>query len=65
MPGVILYADSKSKLEAIRSQRPEVFSNRQLYLATRYLLDNYTFKLSARRDIFSMFPTEAKCRGVK
>ena len=65
MPGVILFADSKSKLEAIRNQKPEVFSSRQLYVACRHLLDTYTFKLNVRRDIMALFAPEAKLRGFK
>ena len=63
MPGVILYGDSKNKLETLRRKQPLLFNNTILYNAIRTILDNYTFKLSARRDSLALFPDSAKKPG--
>ena len=62
MPGVILYSDSKQKLDAIKSTKPQLFNSRPLYLAIRHVLDIYTFKLNVRREIASMFSHDAKMK---
>lgn len=60
MPGVILYRDCKVRLENIKKDYPQVFSNRQLYVEVLKILESYTFKLTARRDIINLFSDEAK-----
>ena len=62
MPGVIVYSECKNKLEQMKTQRPEIFQSRQLFVSVLRLLENYTFKLGARRDIVNLFTIEAKCR---
>ena len=64
MPGVIVYGESKQKLDLIKSTKPQVFSSRQLYLAVRCVLDIYTFKLNVRREICNMFSNEAKMKPL-
>jgi hypothetical protein len=62
MPGVIVYNDSKMRLERIRAQKPDTFLSRNLYLAVCQLLETCTFKLNARRDVMAMFKLEAKLK---
>ena len=65
MPGVILFSESKSRLEAIKHADADIFKNRQLYLSVRRLLDTHAYKLSVRREILSMFSVEAKLKSPK
>ncbi len=60
MPGVILYRDCKNKLDHIKHEHPEVFNKRSLYLEVLHILESYTFKLTARREIVAFFTEEAK-----
>lgn len=60
MPGVILYRDCKAKLESIKREHPEVFNKRSLYLEALRILESYTFKLTARREIIAFFSEDAK-----
>lgn len=60
MPGVIVYSECKAKLEAIRNKSPETFNSRTLYVAVLQMLDSFTFKLTARKEIVNYFSTQAK-----
>ncbi len=60
MPGVILYRDCKSRLENIKKEHPHVFNKREVYVEVLKILEAYTFKLTARRDIIGLFTDEAK-----
>ena len=40
MPGVILYGDSKNKLETLRRKQPLLFNNTTLYNAIKTILAN-------------------------
>jgi hypothetical protein len=62
LPGVIMYAECKSRLEAIRTQRPELFDSPSLYRAAQRMLESFTFKLTARRDVNNLFSVQAKMR---
>lgn len=64
MPGVILYKECKAKLEAIKKQYPQIFAKRSLFLEVMRLLDSYTFKLTARRDLINLFSDSAKKKDV-
>jgi hypothetical protein len=64
MPGVIMYSECKNKLESLRVQRPEIFDDRKVYVAVLRLLDTFTFKLSARRDVLNLFSVQAKMRKM-
>ena len=64
MPGVILCGDSKTRLETIKAKNAELFKNRELYVAVRKLLDNNTYKLSARRDVLSLFSFDARLKST-
>lgn len=64
MPGVILYRDCKSRLESIKRDYPHVFSSRALYIEVLKILESYTFKLTARRDIIALFTDEAKKKNA-
>jgi hypothetical protein len=48
------------RLERLKSQRPDIFASRELYTAVRVMLDHFTFKLPARRQVTSLFSVEAK-----
>jgi len=63
MPGVILFGDSKTRLKTVKAKTPELFKNRELYVAVRKLLDNNTYKLSARRDVLSLFSIDARLKS--
>lgn len=60
MPGMILAADSKARLEKLRVQRPEAFASRAVWVGVMHLFDTYTFKLASRRDVTKMFSVDAK-----
>jgi hypothetical protein len=60
MPGVILYRECKVRLEAIKKENPELFGRRSLFLEVMRILECYTFKLTARRDIVNLFSDTAK-----
>ncbi len=60
MPGVILYRDCKSRLENMKKENPHLFASRHLYVEVLKILESYTFKLTARRDIIGLFSEEAK-----
>lgn len=64
LPGVIVYRECKSRLDHIKRDHPEVFNKRELYLNVHRVLESYTFKLSARREILAMFGNEAKLRDA-
>lgn len=62
MPGVIIFSECKARLELIRSQNPELFKSRDLFVAVQRLLEAYTFKLTVRREIGNLFHAEAKLK---
>lgn len=63
MPGVILFGDSKTRLEGIKTKNADIFKNRELYVAVRKILDNNAYKLSARRDVLSLFSADARLKS--
>ncbi len=64
LPGVIVYRECKARLDHIRKEHPEVFCRRALYVNVHRILESYTFKLSARRDVLALFAPEARMREV-
>lgn len=64
MPGVILFSESKQKLDTIRTNKSSLFNSRPLYIAIRHVLDQYTFKLNVRRELVNMFSNEAKMKPL-
>lgn len=63
MPGVILYRDCKARLDSIKREYPDLFHSRALFLDVMRVLDSYSFKLTARRDISSLFTDQAKMKN--
>jgi hypothetical protein len=62
MPGVIIYRESKARLEQLKKEFPALFSKRALYVEVLKMLDNYTFKLVARREVLKLFSQDAKLK---
>lgn len=63
MPGVILYRDCKSRLDSIKREYPDLFNSRPLFIDVMRVLDSYSFKLTARRDIAALFTEQAKMKN--
>lgn len=63
LPGVIVYKDCKARLDLIKREHPEVFAQRALYLQAHHMLESYTFKLSARREVLALFSEEARLQA--
>jgi hypothetical protein len=57
-----MYRECKSRLENIRNSHPEIFASRNLYLSVHKMLESYTFKLAARREVLMLFFAEAKLK---
>lgn len=57
-----MYRESKSRLEAMRRDRPEIFSKHSLYVDVHRLLESYSFKLTARKDILGLFTEAARLK---
>lgn len=64
MPGVVLYRECKARLDAIRRQNPQVFDKHSLYVDVHRILESYSFKLTARRDILALFSTTARLKAI-
>jgi hypothetical protein len=64
LPGVIVYRECKSRLDHLKREHPELFAKRSLYVNVHRMLDSYTFKLTARRDITALFTADAKQKDV-
>ena len=64
LPGVIVYRDSKAKLDRIKAENPDLFAQRELYTQVHRMLESYNFKLTARRDILALFADDAKLKNV-
>ncbi len=62
LPGVIVYRECKARLDHLKREHPEVFAKRGVYCSVQRMLETYTFKLSARRDVVALFAQEAKVR---
>jgi hypothetical protein len=60
LPGHILYRETKGKLAALRSKHAEIFSQRELYLATQHVLLLFSFTLTIRRHVFGLFHADAR-----
>jgi hypothetical protein len=65
LPGVIVYKDCKARLDHIRREHPHLFAQRSLYLQAHRMLESYTFKLNARRDILALFTDEARLKATE
>jgi hypothetical protein len=59
-PGNIMYKESKSRLENLRREHPQIFQSRSLFVTVMHLLDMFTFKLPLRREIVALFSDQAK-----
>eukprot|EP01039_Chlorochromonas_danica_P002589 gene2589-2831_t len=64
MPGVVLYRECKARLDTIRRQNPQVFDKHSLYVDVHRILESYSFKLTARRDILALFSTNARLKAL-
>lgn len=62
MPGVILFGDSKARLESLKIKNADLFKSRELYVEVRKLLDNNTYKLAARREVLALFSVDARLK---
>jgi hypothetical protein len=62
MPGVILYRESKNRLEALKRDRPEIFNKHSLYVDVHRILESYNFKLTARKDVLNLFTEAARVK---
>lgn len=62
-PGMLLYKESRAKIELLRSSHPEMLSSRAVFVVVMKLLEKYTFKLAARREIVKMFSAHAKTKA--
>lgn len=60
LPGHILYKDIKSRLAKMQLVHPDLFADRALYLATHQVLLLFSFNLTIRRHIFSLFHSDAR-----
>jgi hypothetical protein len=60
LPGQILYKDAYYNLMKHHQQHPEIFQNRNLYLAIHELMAHYNFKLNVRRLLVGLFPPQSK-----
>lgn len=59
---MIVYKDCKARLDHMRKEHPELFAQRGLYLQVHRMLESYTFKLNARREILALFSDEARVK---
>ena len=57
-----MYRDSKQRLDLMKKERPELFSKRSLFVEVLKILDAYTFKLTARREVLKLFTNNAKLK---
>lgn len=58
--------ECKNRLNQIRTNQPEVFSNRKLYVTVHKMFEGYTFKLQARQDVLKLFlPQAAQRRNMR
>jgi len=58
-----MFKEAKMSIEKIRSEHPEVFRSRELYIAVHKLFECYSFRLMVRREIFKLFDPSAKIKG--
>jgi hypothetical protein len=63
MPGQVMYKESIAHIHRIKSQYPEVFEDRHLYLQTHKMMATYSFSLTMRRTVLGLFTQAAKCRS--
>lgn len=61
---MIVYRECKSRLDHLKREHPELFAKRSLYANVHRMLESYTFKLTARRDITALFAADAKQRDT-
>lgn len=59
-----MYRECKARLDHLRREHSEVFCKRSLYCTVHRMMETYTFKLTARRDILALFSSEAKIRSA-
>lgn len=64
LPGVIVYRECKARLDYIKREHPELFTQRALYAQVHRMLESYTFKLTARREILALFTEDARIKGA-
>jgi hypothetical protein len=62
MPGVILYRECKARLDYLKREHSDLFSKHSLYVEVMKILEIYNFKLTARRDILSLFSESARSK---
>lgn len=62
LPGVIVYRECKARLEHIKRDHPDLFSQRSLYAQVHRMLESYTFKLTARREVLALFSDDARVK---
>ena len=63
LPGQLLYKENMARIKDIKKHHAEVFNSRSVYLSVHQLLENYSFKLSIRRYLLSLFNIPAKKQG--
>ena len=61
---MIMYRDARAKLDALKKDFPQAFSNRLLFTEVQRLFELYTFKLSARREISGLFSEMARLKDT-
>lgn len=59
---MIVYRECKARLDHLRKEHPELFGRRSLYVTVHRMLESYTFKLQARKDVLALFSPEARMR---
>ena len=63
LPGIVpVFKESKSRIEVIRSEHPEIFDDRATYLNVLQIFENYSFKLTVRREVVRLFTAKAKLK---
>ena len=58
-----MYRECKARLDHIKRDHPAIFARRSLYVQVHHMLESYTFKLTARRDVLALFTDDAKMRA--
>jgi len=61
-PGMLLYKESRAKIEVLRNAHPELLSSRAVFVVVMKILEKYTFKLAARREIVKLFSSHARSK---
>lgn len=60
MPGHILYRETKGRLAQLHASHAEIFTHRELYIATQHVLLLFSFNLAIRRHVLGLFHADAR-----